>query len=248
MLTAVVLARNEEKNIDRCLSSLKWCDEIIVIDDNSHDKTQDIAKSYEAKILGVGLDNNFAKQRTIGLQHAKHSWVLFVDADEEVSQALKHEIEKVTAVANNDYDGYYIPRKDHMWGKILLHGETGNIKVLRLGKKEKGEWGGMVHETWNIKGNIGALSEQLDHFPHPSIVAFLEKINFYTDIRSQELFKKGVKTNALLIIVYPMGKFVQNYLLKSGYLDGIPGFLHAMLMSFHSFLTRSKLWLLWHKK
>lgn len=246
MISAIVLAKNEEGDVVDCIDSLKWCGEIIVIDDNSDDNTAALAKREGAIVHTRSLDNDFAAQRNYGLEQAKGEWVLFVDADERVNRSLREEIER-TIQNKEALDGYTLRRVDTMWGKELLYGETGNVVLLRLAKKEAGKWVHPVHETWKIRGVVGHLSTPLQHFPHPTISKFLQEINFYTDLRAKQLYKKGVKAPVWAIVLYPKAKFFLNYFIRRGYKDGTPGFLVAILMSFHSFLVRAKLWLLWQK-
>lgn len=247
MISAIVLTKNEEKNIEACLRSLSWCDERIVIDDNSDDKTVSIAKHNGAEVFVHPMNKDFSAQRNYGMSKAKGDWILFLDADERVSSALWYEIMARTSESIGHYAGYYVTRQDTMWGKALKHGETGNIRLLRLAKKNAGRWEGRVHETWKISGNVALLQNPLDHYPHTTVEEFLKEINFYTDLRANELFEKKVKAYWWSPIVYPKAKFVLNYILRGGFLDGVQGFVFAMLMSFHSFLVRSKLWLLWQK-
>jgi len=247
MISAIILTKNEEKNIGECLNSISWCDEKIVIDDHSQDKTVEIAKKKGAKVYSRLMNNDFSEQRNYGLEKAKGDWIFFIDADERVSSALWYEIMQHTSESIDDYVGFYIKRQDTMWGKVLKHGETGNIVLLRLARKGAGKWVGRVHEKWNVSGKTILLRNQLDHFPHSTVAEFLREINFYTDIRAEELFKKKTKVNWVSILAYPKGKFILNYFLKAGFRDGLPGFVFAMLMSFHSFLVRSKLWLMWQK-
>lgn len=127
-------------------------------------------------------------------------------------------------------------------GKQLKHGDTGNIKLLRLAKKRSGIWQGKVHEKWIVEGNIDELENPIIHYPHPTISEFLYDINFYTTLRAKELLQSGKKCSIWEIIFYPKAKFLQNYFIKLGFLDGIEGFIHAILMSLHSFLVRAKLW------
>lgn len=253
MISAVVLTKNEENNIVECLKLLKWCDQIIVIDDNSEDRTVEIAKKLGAKVFIHLLDGDFSQQRNFGLFKSKNDWVLFIDADERVTEALASEISNLihstsSGQISNQYDGFYIRRRDFMWGRELKYGETGNIKLLRLAKKNKGKWEGKVHEEWKVKGRIGELKNPILHYPHQTITEFLKEVNFYTDIRAKELYEKGVKVNFFSIISYPKLKFFNNYFLKLGFLDGTAGLVHALMMSFHSFLVRGKLWLLWKRK
>jgi glycosyltransferase involved in cell wall biosynthesis len=247
MISVVILTKNEEKNIEKCLENLSWCDEVIVIDDDSEDKTVEIAKRKGAKVYSHSLENNFAYQRNFGLEKATGDWILFVDADERISQALWYEIMAKTNAPFSPYSGYFIKRTDTMWGKQLRHGETGDIKILRLAKKDTGRWEGNVHELWKVKGKTDVLQNALMHFPHQSIQEFLQEINYYSDLRAQELRKKKVSVSWFTIILYPKAKFVVNYIFKAGFLDGLPGLIFALMMSLHSFLVRGKLWLLWQK-
>ncbi len=247
MISVIILTKNEESNIAACLNSVSWCDEKIVIDDQSTDNTVEIAKNKGAKVFSRTMGNNFSDQRNYGLEKAQGDWILFIDADERVSSALWYEIMQHTSEAIDDCIGYYIKRQDTMWGRTLKHGEVGNIVLLRLAKKNTGKWEGSVHEQWKVRGKTKLLKNSLDHFPHPTVAEFLREISYYTDIRSQELFKKNVKSSWLSIIIYPKSKFILNYFFKRGFQDGLAGFVFAMMMTLHSFLVRSKLWLLWQK-
>lgn len=247
MISAIILTKNEENNIGACLESISWCDEKIVIDDKSEDKTAEIAKAKGAKVYVHSMHKNFSEQRNFGLDKAKGDWILFIDADERVSSALWYEIMQHTSESIENYDGFYLKRQDIMWGKVLKYGETGNVQLLRLSKKDAGRWEGLVHERWNIKGKTLLLNNPLDHFPHSTVSEFLREINFYTDLRAEELYRIKTKSNWLSIIAYPKAKFILNYFFKGGFLDGLPGLVFAIVMSFHSFLVRSKLWLMWQK-
>lgn len=243
MISSVVLTKNEEKNIDKCLKTLRWCDEIIVIDDNSTDETVEIAKKYNAHIYLHNLNSDFAAQRNYGLSKAKGEWVLFVDADERISNSLAYEISAVIKSEDcNCYRGFYVKRFDCIWGKQLRYGEN-SISLLRLAKRGFGHWGGLVHEQWKINGKVGKLKNPILHYPHQLLEQFLIDINFYTDIRANELRNKKVSVNILSIALYPFSKFFIDYFIKKGFMDGIAGLVFAITMSLHSFLVRAKLWL-----
>lgn len=240
MISAVVLTKNEEKNLKPCLESLKWCDEVVVVDDNSEDKTREIALDFGARIFERSLNGDFATQRNFGIEKARGDWVFFVDADERVNEDLAEEIEKV--VTNLEFSGYFVKRKDFIFGRSLNFGESGKVKLLRLARKGAGKWVRPVHETWEVPGKAGELQNHLIHIPHPTVAEFLRDINFYTTLNSQAFFESGVKVGFWEIISYPPGKFLLNYFWRLGFLDGMAGFLMAMMMSFHSFLTRAKIW------
>ena len=247
-LSAVVLTKNEEKNIATCLDTLSFCDEVIVIDDNSTDETVAIAKKKNAIVYIHPLQNDFASQRNFGLEKAKGEWVVFVDADERVSGELSKEIELRIKNQELRENGFYVKRQDHMWGNVLKHGDSGNIRLLRLARRKKGKWDGKVHETWEVNGDIGALKHPLDHYPHPTIAEFLTDINHYTTLRAEELYQRGTKVLFFDIIIYPKAKFFRDFIAKAGFLDGTAGLVHAILMSFHSFLVRGKLYMLGKSK
>lgn len=248
MITAVILTKNEETHIVDCIESVSFCDEVIVIDDNSTDRTVELAKRAETEVFTRALEDDFSAQRNFGLGKAKGEWVLFVDADERVSASLRDEIIQLTNQLVNQFTGFYIKRTDFMWGKELKYGETGNIKLLRLARKDAGRWEGKVHEEWRVKGLTGELTNHFYHYPHPTVGEFLEEINRYTDIRARQLYERGSKAYWWSIILYPKLKFFLNYFIRQGFRDGVPGLVIAIVMSFHSFLVRGKLWLLWRKK
>lgn len=247
MISAIILTKNEEKNIKDCLDSLSWCDESIIIDDESEDRTRIIAEKLGAKVYSRRLIN-FSDQRNYGLEKAKGDWILFIDADERISQALWYEIMQYINDPIENFSGFFLKRIDVMWGKELKHGESGTLKLLRLAKKGSGKWTGTVHEKWNISGKTETLSNPLYHYPHQTVEDFLKEINKYTDLRAKELHEQNIKTNWLLILLYPKAKFFLNYFLRLGFLDGLPGLVTTIMMSFHSFLVRGKLWILWEKK
>ena len=246
MISAIVLTKNEEKNIEACLKTLNWCGEVIVIDDYSTDKTVALAKAGGAKVFSHHLGNDFAAQRNFALRQAQGDWVLFVDADERVTPALRVEIMSYELRVTS-YAGFNLKRTDFLGGRWLKHGETANVKLLRLGKMRAGQWQRKVHEFWKIKGDIGELKNPLLHYPHQNLDDFLRHINFYSTLHAEALYEQGVKPGPWRIIVNPLGKFIANWIFKKGFLDGTSGFVMALMMSLHSFLAWSKLYLRWKK-
>lgn len=246
MISVVILAKNEEDNLKDCLKSLVWCDEIILIDDNSTDQSVNIAKSFRARIYTRALNNDFAAQRNFGLEKAKGKWVLFVDADERVAEAVASEIKyKISNI--KDVCGYYVRRFDNIWGRELKHGETGNIKLLRLAKKGAGKWERKVHEVWNITGKTQILDNPLLHYPHKSLKQFITKVDYYSSLDAEWKRENGIRSSLLHILLWPIFKFFANWILSLGFLDGSQGFLMAAVMSLHSYLSWSKTWILQKK-
>jgi hypothetical protein len=182
------------------------------------------------------LNNDFSTKRNHCLKITKNDWCLFLDTDETPSLKLIQWLNKF------DEKQYKIKRIDTFLGKKLLFGETGNFYITRLINKKYGKFIGKVHEKWHSNYPIYKLNLPILHNSHQTINAFLEKLNFYSDIRAQELYNEKIKTNLFQIIFYPKIKFIYNYFIKLGCLDGTPGIINALGMSLHSFLVRSKLW------
>lgn len=244
MISAVVLTHNSKATLEATLTSLAWCDEIVVVDDDSTDSTENIAQRFHVRFIPHKLAKDFAAQRNFGLSEARGEWVLFVDADEVVSDGLAGELK--TAAASNVVDGYYLKRQDELWGRVLRHGETTSVRLIRFARKGAGRWQRPVHEVWDVHGYTRTLEHPLLHFPHPNVRQFLKDINDYSTANAQYFYDKGVRVSWVTIVAYPTAKFIQNYILRLGFLDGMPGAVIAIMMSFHSFLTRGKLWQLWH--
>jgi glycosyltransferase involved in cell wall biosynthesis len=248
MISAVVLTNNSESVIKRCLNSLSFCSETIIIDDFSNDKTAEIAKKLGARVYQRHLDGNFAKQRNFGLRRAKEKWVLFIDDDEVVTRELADEIVQITSKFELGYSGFYLTRQDLLWERVLRYGEPGRIKLLRLAKKVAGKWQREVHEYWNIKGDTKTLKHPIIHYPHQTLSEFILSVNHMSSLHAKANQKEEKGSGLFKIIIWPLGKFINNYLIKLGFLDGTQGIVHALTMSFHSYLSWSKLWLLQRKK
>jgi glycosyltransferase involved in cell wall biosynthesis len=240
MISAVVLTHNDTLTIEDTLKSLSWADELVVVDDNSTDNTAVRAKALGAKVYSHPLAGDFATQRNFGLSKARGEWVLFVDSDEIVAPALAQEVK--TRIKDSGIAGYYIPRNDILCGKTLTHGEVGGMRLLRLAKKDAGRWVRPVHEVWDIKGKTSALTQPLLHYPHPDVAQFLSDIDSYSTVNANYFYAQHKHTQPWQIVVYPVAKFFLNYVWRLGFLDGMQGAIVAFMMSFHSFLTRAKLY------
>jgi len=237
-ISAIVLTKNEEKNIKKCINSIKFCDEIVLVDDYSTDKTLAIARRLKVKIYKRKLNKDFASQRNFGLSKAKYEWVFFIDADEIVPKKLASEIKN--KIRNSKYNGFYIKRVDNWLNKELKGGENGKVWLLRLARKGKGKWKRSVHETWKIRGDAGKMNNKLIHNSHKNVSEFVRHINFHATIHASENRREGKGSNFLIIFFYPIFKFLSNFVVKRGYVDGEHGFVAATIMSFHSFLSWSE--------
>ena len=242
-LSVVILTRNNQDMIKRCIDSVSFSDEVIVVDDFSEDETIKEAKKLGATVFKRKLDNNFADQRNFGLDKASGKWVLFLDSDEVVTKELADEIIQVASNPFIRTEGFYIKRQDFMWGKKIKHGEMGNTKLLRLARNGAGRWKRNVHEYWDVIGRTKTLNNPIHHHPHKNLKEFIKSINWFSTLHAKENKKEGKKSSLIRILFWPKGHFVVNWILKRGFLDGTRGFVIALIMSFHSFLAWSKLWI-----
>ncbi len=240
-ITAIVLCKNGALTLTHCLESLDFCENIIVGDDNSTDDSIVIAKHYHADVIKLPADINFSHKRNFLLEYVRTEWILFVDVDEVVTKELSQELldgHWESKLVN----GFFINRRDFFMGKRLYYGETSHTKLLRFARKDTGKWVRSVHETWNISGHTDTLVGEILHFPHPTLESFFEKINRYTQLEVIERSSKARRSTAYFqLFVFPLAKFVQNYIVRFGMLDGYPGLIMAWMMSFHSLCVRIKL-------
>jgi glycosyltransferase involved in cell wall biosynthesis len=210
----------------------------------------DAKELMEKNLTIIVLDQenitDFGAERNAQLAKVKTPWVLFVDSDEKITPELKEEI--LAVIKADNFDAFYLRRLDTFLGRQLRYGETGHAQFVRLARADFGRWERPVHEQWVGKGKIGTLHNPLLHTPHTSIATFLDKINRYSTLEAEYRYQQGIKSSLFKIAIYPFGKFKWNYLAKLGFLDGVPGAIMAIMMSFHSYLTWTKLYLLWHKK
>lgn len=244
-LTVAILTKNNADSINRAIASVSWADEVILIDASTDETVILVEKLVPAKklrVIRLAEEHDFAKLRNRALELAKYKWVLYLDADEEVSQNLKQEIE--TAIKDQETQGYSLSRQDFFLGRWLKFGETQNLLLLKLGRKNSGKWERRVHEVWRINGAVKTLKNPLLHYPHPTVGEFVARINRWTSLDAAEFYDSGGRSTFAKIIAYPAGKFLRNYFIKQGFRDGMPGLIFAVFMSFHSFLTRAKLYML----
>ncbi len=238
-ISVTIITKNEEENIVDCLETVKWADEIIIVDSFSRDRTVALAKNYTNKIV-VHPFENYADQKNFAVQQASNPWILSIDADERVSDELKEEI--VQIVNSNLADGYWIPRLDYMFGKIIKHGGWYFQPHIRLFKSDKAQWFSEVHETVIVNGRVGLLKNPLLHYSHLTISHFIQKLDAYTTIEAKAQCQKGIKSNVFKIIFLPGIVFLYKYLYKLGFLDGIHGLVLAVSLAYYHFIKQTKIW------
>lgn len=239
-LSVVVITLNEERKLRRCLEPVKWADEIIVVDSFSTDRTVDIAREYTDRVYRNPW-KGFAAQRTFGMEHATGDWILFLDADEYVTEALG---ERIRTILRNgaSHDGFKIHRVEHFLGRPLRYGTLNPSYQPRLLRKGKGRWIEGAHAYFVLDGEPGLLHEDLYHDCHRTISEFIARIDRYTTVDAQERFERGQRVGRMRILFSPIGMWWKCLVVKKGYRDGFPGLLFSIGMGIYSFLRLVKVW------
>lgn len=247
-ISVCITAGNEEKNIRRCLESVTWADEIVVVDSFSTDRTPEICREftdlvYEHKWLGYIGQKNLIKDLAAG------PWIMFVDADEEVSEELREEILREFANGSAEkYAGFEFPRIVHYLGRWIRHGDWYPDIKLRLFRRELGTCGGKEpHDQILVDGPVKRLRGHMHHFTYTGILDQIATINRFTSITAETKFKDGRQSHITDLLFRPFFRFIRCYFLRGGFLDGLPGLIIAASTSYGVFAKYAKLWEL-HKQ
>lgn len=239
-VSAVVITKNEEKNIGRCLESLKWADEIVLVDSGSTDDTVKIAKKYKAKVYHKAWAG-YAEQKNFAISKTRGKWVLCVDADEEIPAALKGEIIALTA-SNPDKDGYYIPRENYFYSKLMKHGGLYPDGQVRIFRKGRGHFPAiLLHETLEIDGVTGWLKNPMKHFTKNTIAEHVAAANVYTGLETEQRLKSNYAPTGYSVLIKPVFRFFRYYFFKGGLLDGFNGLVYHVITAFMMFVSEIKI-------
>lgn len=244
-VSVVVSAYNEEKKIGECLESVKWADEIIIVDNSSIDRTVEIGKKYTKNIFEQKNDPSAIDlQKNFGFSKASLDWILSLDADERVTPELKEEIKSKIEENKPSVDAYWIPRKNIIFGKWIRHAGWYPDYQLRLFKRGRGEFVKKhVHETPKIIGSIEHFNSCLIHYNYETILQFLNRhINLYAPNEAEEFLKKGYIFNYLDAIRFPFKEFLSRFFKREGYKDGLHGLVLSLLMAFYHLVIFLLIW------
>lgn len=226
MLSVIIITKNEAQHISRCLDSVSWADEIIVLDSGSTDNTVELCQAYTDKVFSTDWPG-FGLQKQRALDKATGDWVLSIDADEQVSPKLRIEIEQ--AMQNSLYDGFEIPRLSSYCGRNIKHGGWWPDYVLRLFKRKLGKFSPeLVHERVEVSGKIAKLTQPLLHEAFIDPEEVLHKINSYSSLGARKLHEAGKKSSLGKAILKGLWTFVRTYFLKAAFLEGRQGLMLAI--------------------
>lgn len=238
-LSAVILTKNEEARISKCLDSVKWTDEIIIVDDESIDKTVEIARLYTDKIFVKKMDIE-GRHRNWAYARAKNVWILSLDADEMVTPQLRAEIEEV--LKNNPKEnGFTIPRRNYIGDYWVKYGGWYPSPQLKLFKKDKFRYEEVsVHPRAFMDNPCGHLKCDLIHYSYKNLDDFLNKLNNQTTREAKKWFDQNKPMRLGRFIYRSMDRFVRTYIGRRGYKDGFMGFVVAMFASLYQFISYLK--------
>jgi glycosyltransferase involved in cell wall biosynthesis len=241
-LTVTVITRNEAANIEGALDSVKWADEIVVVDSHSVDDTVAIAERHHARV-SVHAWEGYSAQRNYAAEIASNDWILAIDADERVPAALAAEIQRIMREGSS-LGGYRMPRVSYYLGRWIHGTDWYPDYQLRLYNRRIGRFNGKrVHESVELTtGRPGTLEHDLQHYPYRDISDHVISIDHYTTLAAEEWFAEGRRTNSFEVALHPPAAFLRNYVVRRGFLDGTPGFLISILNSYYVFLKVLKLW------
>ena len=245
-ISAVIITFNEEQKIVEAIKSVAWADEILVVDSESTDQTREIAVSFGAKIL-VEKWQGFSKQKQFAVTSATNDWIFSLDADEIVSDELKIEVLQLKNLAENKLaDGYKIPRLSFYMNRPIRRGGWYPDWQMRFFDRRKGKWKDvLIHESVHMQPNtrVEKLTGDILHYSVEDASHHHRMIGTrYAPLAAKQMFERGKRTSPFKIASVGLTTFLQTYILKGGFLDGLPGFCIARFAAHHAFLKHLLLW------
>lgn len=238
-ISAAIITFNEERNIARVIESLRCCDEILVLDSGSNDRTVEVARKLGARVVEASW-HGYAAQKNIAASLVQHDWVLSLDADESLSEALEAEIWQIKK-NGPQFDGYTMPRLAQYLGRWILHSGWYPDRKVRLFDRRKAKWvGDFVHEAVRVEGRVGHLKSNLLHFTCDSLSEHVRSMDRYTTLAAQEIASRGENVGLENLLLNPAWTFFKTYVLKLGFMDGTEGLAIAYMAAFYNFLKYSK--------
>lgn len=240
-LSVYMITFNNSATIARALESIAgWADEVIVVDSHSPDGTADIALGYTQQVFH--LDTTDLREK---YQHAqdrcKNRWVLFIDADEWLTEEFRKEVEDIL-VSGSASDGYIADRRNIYLGREIRHGGWYPDREIRLYRKDRGGWEGGIHAKVHVKGKVGHLRNHYLHTPYADSAHQLRTIDRYSEAYARDLFTAGRGFHLANMVFRPVWRFFRDYIFKMGFLDGVPGIIIMASTMYYVFMKHARLW------
>ncbi len=246
-ISACIIAFNEAGRIGDCLASLAFCDEVVVVDSQSTDNTVALAEAAGARVLQRPFQG-FRSQKAFAVEQARHDWVLCLDADERVSDALRAAIEQARDGGFVEHHGYRFARLSEYFGRFLRHGNAYPDRVLRLFDRRHGGWRGKreIHEAASVDGSVGTLRGDLIHYPYRSLQQQLAKTEKYARMMAEHEFARGKRATLPKLVLAPAWRFWRGFVFRGGFRDGWHGLVYAYVRANYVRQKTIMLWMLQH--
>lgn len=238
-ITATIITLNEERNIARAIESLRCCDEILVLDSGSTDRTLQLAENLGARVFEAGW-RGYSGQKNWAAEQASNDWILSLDADEALSEALEAEIWNLKK-SGPRHDGYTMPRLARYLGRWIMHSGWYPDRKVRLYERSKGRWvGDFVHESVHVDGRVGQLESNILHFTCESLSEHVKTMERYTTLAAQEIAARKIQVPLWRVLMDPQWTFLKSFVVQRGFLDGREGLTIAYMAAFYTFLKYAK--------
>jgi len=245
-LSVTIIACNEAHNIRACLQSIAWADEVIVVDSGSTDQTVEICRQLSAQVIQRPWPGH-VRQKQYALEQASGDWILSLDADERLSPEATEEIKRIVLRGSPAADGFILPRQSYYLGRWIRHGGWYPDYKLRLVRRGTAAWGGDdPHDKLILQGRTAKLQGKILHNVYASIADQLRTVDSFSRITAEQWHRQGRRSSLALMLLKPPARFLECYVWKLGFLDGMPGLIIAVITSYYAFLKWAKLWELQH--
>jgi len=229
MLSAVIITYNEADRIEDCIRSLSFCDEVLVVDSHSTDRTRELATALGARVIERDWPG-YRSQKEFALREAAGDFVLCLDADERVTPDLRREIEQLREAGFPQHAGWNMPTLLHYFGRFLRHGLAYPDRRLRLVDRRRGKWGGEeIHEHLDVTGSIGQLQGALEHYAYRSLSHQIAKLERYADLMARAKYARGQRSGLVKMIFRSFWRFFSGFVLRLGFLDGWRGLVLSLV-------------------
>jgi len=240
-LSVAIITKNEEENIRACLQSADFAGQIVIVDSGSTDATLSIAKTFGCDIYNEGW-RGFGPQKQSAIDKCRESWILVLDADERIPRATADMIKEIVIDSGVEQNGFSFPRKNYFQGRWIKHAGWWPDRVVRLFRRESGRMSAaLVHESVEVQGKIGDLDAAIEHYTESRLSKIIQKIDRYSTLGAQTAFREGKKASTAGAFARAYWTFIQDYFLRFGILDGMPGLTLAVTDSINKFFKYAKL-------
>ncbi len=241
-LSVYVIAYNDEPNIQACLESVCWADELIVVDSHSTDATEKISREFTDKVYQHEF-KGFGRLRNKAVAHASYDWVFSLDTDERATPELRDEIRRMLD-RGPEADAYFVPRRNYFLGRRIRHcGWYPDYRQPQLFRKDRMRYrDDLVHEGFDLDGRTGYLKEHVLQYPFRDLDHFLEKMDRYTGLMASRMVQEGRRFRSHQLVTHPLFTFVRMYLIRAGFLDGVPGLILSGLYAYYTLIKYARFW------